>query len=228
MVGANDAVFARIRPVVDTWAGKVVHIGGVGDGHRMKLLNNFLSLGYAAIYAEALTISKKVGIPIEVFDSVIRGGRMDCGFYQTFMGYALEGNREAHRFTIRNAYKDLKYLESMANDATVQTPADQRREEQLRARDGDRGRRAGGLRAASGRLRRQGRRNVIDGALTPPSSVEDGGGASRERRSFRLSLARRTNDRAAFPVSRVLRPGFNARPGALVGDDGLEPPTFSV
>lgn len=122
MVGASDAVFARIRPVVETWAGKVVHIGGVGDGHRMKLLNNFLSLGYASIYAEALTISKKVGIPVEVFDSVIRGGRMDCGFYQTFMGYALEGDRAAHRFTLRNAYKDLKYLESMANDATVQTP----------------------------------------------------------------------------------------------------------
>ncbi len=122
MVGAGDAVFERIRPVVETWAGKVVHIGGVGDGHRMKLLNNFLSLGYATIYAEALTIARKVGIPVERFDSVIRGGRMDCGFYQTFMGYALEGNREAHRFTIRNGYKDLKYLESMANDATVATP----------------------------------------------------------------------------------------------------------
>ncbi|MBA3325691.1 MAG: NAD(P)-dependent oxidoreductase [Rhodobacteraceae bacterium] len=122
MVGASDAVFARIRPVVDAWAGKIVHIGGVGDGHRMKLLNNFLSLGYAALYAEALTLSKKVGIPVERFDGVIRGGRMDCGFYQTFMGYALEGNREAHRFTIRNAYKDLKYLEAMANDATVATP----------------------------------------------------------------------------------------------------------
>lgn len=122
MVGASDAVFARIKPVVGTWAGKIVHIGGVGDGHRMKLLNNFLSLGYAAIYAEALTIAQKVGIPVERFDSVVRGGRMDCGFYQTFMGYALEGNREAHRFTIRNAYKDLKYLESMANAATVATP----------------------------------------------------------------------------------------------------------
>jgi 3-hydroxyisobutyrate dehydrogenase-like beta-hydroxyacid dehydrogenase len=121
MVGATDAVFARIQPVIATWAARIVHIGGVGDGHRMKLLNNFLSLGYAAIYAEALALSRKVGIPVATFDSVIRGGRMDCGFYQTFMGYALEGNREAHRFTLSNAYKDLRYLESMANAATVTT-----------------------------------------------------------------------------------------------------------
>jgi 3-hydroxyisobutyrate dehydrogenase-like beta-hydroxyacid dehydrogenase len=121
MVGATDDVFARIKPVIATWAGKIVHIGGVGDGHRMKLLNNFLSLGYAAIYAEALALSRKVGIPVATFDSVIRGGRMDCGFYQTFMGYALEGNREAHRFTLTNAFKDLRYVESMANAATVTT-----------------------------------------------------------------------------------------------------------
>jgi 3-hydroxyisobutyrate dehydrogenase-like beta-hydroxyacid dehydrogenase len=121
MVGADPEVFARVQPVIATWAGKIVHIGRVGDGHRMKLLNNFLSLGYAAIYAEALALAAKVGISTATFDSVIRGGRMDCGFYQTFMGYALEGNREAHRFTLSNAYKDLRYLESMANAATVTT-----------------------------------------------------------------------------------------------------------
>ena len=98
-----------------------MQIGGVGDGHRMKLLNNFLSLGYGALYAEALTLSQKVGISVETFDSVIRGGRMDCGFYQTFMGYALEGNREAHKFTLSNAYKDMRYVEAMANAATVAT-----------------------------------------------------------------------------------------------------------
>lgn len=122
MVGAGDATFARVQPILATWAAKIVHIGAVGDGHKMKLLNNFLSLGYAALYSEALALSRKVGIPVAEFDKVIRGGRMDCGFYQTFMGYALEGNREAHRFTLGNAYKDMRYVESMANSATVATP----------------------------------------------------------------------------------------------------------
>ena len=121
MVGAKDATFTRVEPVIATWAAKIVHVGGVGDGHRMKLLNNFISLGYAALYSEALAMSQKVGIPIAEFDKVIRGGRMDCGFYQTFMGYALEGNRESHKFTLTNAYKDIRYVESMANAATVAT-----------------------------------------------------------------------------------------------------------
>ena len=122
MVGASEESLARVRPVIATWAARIVHVGAVGDGHKMKLLNNFLSLGYAALYAEALALSRKVGIPVAQFDSVIRGGRMDCGFYQTFMDHALNGNREAHRFTLGNAYKDMRYVESMANGSGVATP----------------------------------------------------------------------------------------------------------
>ncbi|MBT1159406.1 NAD(P)-dependent oxidoreductase [Aminobacter anthyllidis] len=122
MVGASDAMFARLKPVLDTWAGRVVHVGGTGDGHRMKLLNNFLSLGYAALYAEALALAGKVGISPARFDSVIRNGRMDCGFYQTFMRWTLEGDRDAHKFSLANAVKDLTYLESMADSVGMANP----------------------------------------------------------------------------------------------------------
>ncbi|PWK69945.1 hypothetical protein C8K44_108245 [Aminobacter sp. AP02] len=122
MVGASDAMFARLKPVLDTWAGRVVHVGQTGDGHRMKLLNNFLSLGYAALYSEALALAGKVGISPARFDSVIRDGRMDCGFYQTFMRWTLEGDRDAHKFSLANAVKDLTYLESMADSVGMVNP----------------------------------------------------------------------------------------------------------
>ncbi|OYU48239.1 MAG: 3-hydroxyisobutyrate dehydrogenase [Rhizobiales bacterium PAR1] len=122
MVGADPQVYARIEPAISAWAAKVVHLGPIGSGHKMKLLNNFLSMGYAAIYAEALALGQKVGISIETFDSVIRGSRMDCGFYQTFMGYALEGNPEAHKFTLSNAAKDLRYVDAMASAAQLANP----------------------------------------------------------------------------------------------------------
>lgn len=122
MVGAVDSDFARVEPILRCFAARVLRVGGPAAGHRMKLLNNFLSLGYGAIYAEALALSRKVGIDVATFDSVIREGRMDCGFYRTWMNYALEGNREAHLFTISNAHKDLSYVDSMASAAKVAVP----------------------------------------------------------------------------------------------------------
>ena len=122
MVGAHEPVFERVKPVIAAWANAIVHMGPSGAGHKMKLLNNFLSLGYAALYSEALALSEKVGITTTQFDSVIRGSRMDCGFYQTFMGYAVGGDREAHKFTLTNALKDMRYLEAMADGVELANP----------------------------------------------------------------------------------------------------------
>lgn len=122
MVGAEPAVFERIKPVISAWAKTIAHLGPSGTGHKMKLLNNFIAMGYAALYSEALALSEKTGITTKQFDSVIRGSRMDCGFYQTFMGYAVEGNRESHKFTLKNGLKDMRYLEAMADSVALANP----------------------------------------------------------------------------------------------------------
>ena len=122
MVGGDEADVARVRPVLDCFAGRVIHTGPTGTGHTMKLLNNFLSMGYAAIYSEALMLGRKAGLTAETFDSVIRGGRMDCGFYQTFFRYVLERDRNAHKFAIRNGLKDMTYLAGFANASNAANP----------------------------------------------------------------------------------------------------------
>ena len=122
MVGGEPAAVARARPVLEAFAGRIVETGPIGTGHTMKLLNNFVSLGYAAIYAEALMIGAKAGLSAQVFDSVIRGGRMDCAFYQTFFKYVLERDRDAHRFTLSNALKDVTYLAGFAQALGVANP----------------------------------------------------------------------------------------------------------
>ena len=114
MVGGAPEAVARARPVLEAFAGRIVPTGPVGTGHTMKLLNNFLSMGYASLYAEALMIGAKAGLTPKVFDEVIRDGRMDCPFYQTFMRYVVGRDREAHRFAIRNGLKDMTYLASFA------------------------------------------------------------------------------------------------------------------
>ncbi|WP_217572076.1 NAD(P)-dependent oxidoreductase [Mesorhizobium sp. GbtcB19] len=119
--GAADAV-ARARPVLEAFAARVVHTGPTGSGHTMKLLNNFISMGYSAIYSEALTLGAKAGLTPQVFNSVISGSRMDCGFYQAFFDFVLNRNENAQRFAIANALKDMTYLASFAQAAGIANP----------------------------------------------------------------------------------------------------------
>jgi 3-hydroxyisobutyrate dehydrogenase-like beta-hydroxyacid dehydrogenase len=118
-VGGSEEAFAAAKPVIQCFAAKIVHVGPTGAGHTMKLINNFISIGYAALYSEALALCARVGIGAAEFHAVIGGGRMSCPFYDTFMKYVVERDRDAHRFTIQNAHKDLRYLTSLANQAGV-------------------------------------------------------------------------------------------------------------
>jgi 3-hydroxyisobutyrate dehydrogenase-like beta-hydroxyacid dehydrogenase len=117
MVGGDDESFRKAKPVIACFAAKIVHVGPTGAGHTMKLLNNFVSIGYATIYSEALALGARVGIAPAQFHAVIGGGRMSCGFYDTFMKYVVERDRDAHRFTLQNAHKDMRYLTDLATKA---------------------------------------------------------------------------------------------------------------
>ena len=122
MAGGSPDDFARAKPVLEAFAARVVHTGPVGSGHTMKLLNNFISMGYSAIYSEALTLGVKAGLTPKVFHSVINGSRMDCGFYQAFFDFVINRNENAQRFAIANALKDMTYLASFAQAAGVANP----------------------------------------------------------------------------------------------------------
>ena len=122
MAGGDAAAFARARPVLEAFAGRVIQTGPTGSGHTMKLLNNFVSLGYAAIYSEALMLGAKAGLTPTVMDSVLRGGRMDCGQYQAFFEYVLRRDENAQRFSMSNALKDLSYLASFAAGSGAANP----------------------------------------------------------------------------------------------------------
>lgn len=121
MVGCDVDVWPRIEPVLGAWAAKATRVGAVGDGHKLKLLMNFLSMGYGALYAELLAVAHRNGITAQAVDGVMRGSRFDCGMYQTFFAWVLN-REEAHKFTIANSHKDMRYLAAMAEAAGVANP----------------------------------------------------------------------------------------------------------
>jgi 3-hydroxyisobutyrate dehydrogenase-like beta-hydroxyacid dehydrogenase len=113
LVGADDATLAAIRPVLETFCENIFHIGPVGSGHKLKLINNFLSQGMAALVAEAVTTAAKAGVDLGTMFEVVSAGGANSSVFQRFMPWVLSGD-SGMVFKLKNGQKDLRYYTHLA------------------------------------------------------------------------------------------------------------------
>jgi 3-hydroxyisobutyrate dehydrogenase len=71
MGGSNEAV-AAVRPVLETFAGLMVHLGDVGAGQLAKLVNNALMAAHVALGYEALAIGAAIGLDRPALTELIK------------------------------------------------------------------------------------------------------------------------------------------------------------
>jgi len=120
-VGADAKTMKEVRPIIETWAENIIHVGPVGAGHKMKLVNNFVAMSYVAVYAEAFTAAKKTGVPLEKFHEVISAGGLNSGMFQNVCKWVIGGDPKAHEFTIANCDKDIRYFNQLADAERLTT-----------------------------------------------------------------------------------------------------------
>lgn len=119
MVGASDELFAEILPVLKCFAENVFHVGGLGAGHKIKLINNFIAMGHASIAAEAVAAARATGVDLKALYDLVSAGGANSAMFQMVMPYVLEGDGSRMQFAIGNARKDLAYFAAMANEARM-------------------------------------------------------------------------------------------------------------
>lgn len=122
MVGADGATFARIEPALKAFAENIFHVGALGAAHKLKLINNFIAMGQAAVIAEATAAAAKVGVDLEALVKLISAGGVNSGIFQMMVPPALKGDVSSFKFGLGNAGKDLRYYTHMTEQAGVPSP----------------------------------------------------------------------------------------------------------
>jgi len=74
MVGGLARDFARARPLLETMGRLIVHVGELGQGEMLKLINNSLGAANAAALCEALLLADATGIDLDAFVQVTSAG----------------------------------------------------------------------------------------------------------------------------------------------------------
>ena len=114
LVGADQATLEAIRPVLETFCENIFYIGPVGAGHKLKLINNFLSQGTAALIAEAVTTATKAGVDLHKLFEVVSEGGANSGVFQRVMPWVLGTREDGMLFQLKNGQKDVRYYTHLA------------------------------------------------------------------------------------------------------------------
>jgi 3-hydroxyisobutyrate dehydrogenase-like beta-hydroxyacid dehydrogenase len=118
MVGAVDAVYAQVEPLLRCFAENVFHVGGPGAGHTIKLLNNFIAQAICTATAEAFALGARAGVDPRKLVELVSAGAVNSGLFQA-MAKTLHGDMTGLKFELDNARKDIRYYTHLAETLAV-------------------------------------------------------------------------------------------------------------
>jgi 3-hydroxyisobutyrate dehydrogenase-like beta-hydroxyacid dehydrogenase len=74
MVGGDERDFERARPLLEAMGALVLHVGPLGQGEMLKLVNNAVAAANAATLAQALVVAKATGVDLKALVAVMGAG----------------------------------------------------------------------------------------------------------------------------------------------------------
>ncbi len=121
-VGGDHADVARFRPVADTLAARVIHVGPLGHGAAAKIINNQLLCGFWGVLCESVALGKGLGLS---YDTIIDILSNSPGATPAMLGRlgVIRGEDTSVGFPVSGGAKDLGVIRDVARTLGVPTPA---------------------------------------------------------------------------------------------------------
>ncbi|WP_407117611.1 NAD(P)-dependent oxidoreductase [Bradyrhizobium sp. LMG 9283] len=117
LVGGDEADLRSVRAVLASFTESVEHVGPVSFGHRLKLLHNYVSIGFMALLGEAAAQAAEAGVDPAIFVDVLAKGGGAGVALQRMAPAIVTGDGGAVPFFIGNALKDISYYQTMAGSS---------------------------------------------------------------------------------------------------------------
>ena len=121
MVGGEEKIFKESMEIFKAIGKNIVHVGGIGAGGFVKLVNQIIVAVNIAAVGEAFTLGTKAGLDPQVIYQAIRGGLAGSTVLETKAPMMFARNFKPG-FKIRLHHKDLQNALSTAKDLGVPLP----------------------------------------------------------------------------------------------------------
>jgi len=116
IVGASNENFKIAEPYLKIFCKNYYHFGPVGMGAKSKLLNNFLTLGNAALINHMAKAARELGLDLKKLYDVAKLGSGNSVALGRVFENLLNNDYTGFKFTAKNSVKDLIYIQDLLKD----------------------------------------------------------------------------------------------------------------
>jgi len=121
MVGGDERVFARAKPVLDAMGATVAHFGATGSGQAAKATNQIMCAGIMQAVSEAMAFAKAEGLPLDKLIDTLGKGAGSSWYFVNRAPNIVRGSYPPG-FRVQLHAKDLQICRDMAERHGVQLP----------------------------------------------------------------------------------------------------------
>ena len=122
MVGGSTEDLERVRPYLETYSTTITHVGPVGSGQLVKLVNQILVVGNQMAVSEAFLFAKRAGLDLAVTLEAVKGGAAGSWMLAN-RGPQMIDDDWRPGFTIDLQQKDLRLVLEAADGYGTPLPA---------------------------------------------------------------------------------------------------------
>jgi 3-hydroxyisobutyrate dehydrogenase-like beta-hydroxyacid dehydrogenase len=122
MVGGDEPVIERLKPLFAAMGKKIFHMGKTSKGQATKLAMNLQIALIFEGFAEALTLATKLGIDSEQLIALINATMVRSGVVEYKSSFVLQRDFTPN-FPLRLMHKDIRLALEAAKEARVKLPA---------------------------------------------------------------------------------------------------------
>ncbi len=120
-VGGDEAVFMRVKPILEATSRAILRCGRIGDASTLKVATNLITAVTTQTLAEALAIVKAAGIPGEALSAALEHNACKSGVIDLKLPKMMNGDYEPH-FSVKHMFKDVQLGIHLANAAKLEVP----------------------------------------------------------------------------------------------------------
>lgn len=122
MVGGADEVFEKCRPILDAMGKNIVHLGPLGAGQTVKLINQMMGAGIMALAGEGFVMAKRAGVNLDRFADVVETSSGNSAVFQARGKKFVLANDYDAKFRCDLMHKDILLAVELAQQMGVPVP----------------------------------------------------------------------------------------------------------